>query len=169
MTEQEAIEVIKNNFPKTCKMVNGRYQGGFDDTEGDFGKALLLSISALEEIQKYRALGTVEELHKAKTQYENIASCAEKISLSGLCNYEETQQNIVSSLKVTSKNTLEEYIKIGTVEELREVREKQKAKKPLANKYYYFCPNCGTRRSIKQKHRFCHDCGQAIDWSEEND
>lgn len=56
MTEHEAIEILKNNFPKTCKMVGGRYKGGFDDTECEFGKALLLSISSLEEIQQYREL-----------------------------------------------------------------------------------------------------------------
>lgn len=66
--------------------------------------------------------------------------------------------------------TLEEikkYRALGTVEELRKEREKQISKKPTVNKYYYFCPRCGTRRSIKQKHNFCHDCGQRIDWSEE--
>lgn len=62
MTENECIEILKNNFPKTCKMVDGRYKGGFDDTECEFGQALLLAISALEEIQQYRAIGTVEEL-----------------------------------------------------------------------------------------------------------
>ena len=61
MTENEAIEILKNTFPKTCKMGGGRYKGGFDDTECEFGKALLLSISALEEIQQYRSIGTVEE------------------------------------------------------------------------------------------------------------
>lgn len=65
MTEKEAIEILRNNFPKTCKMVNGRYKGGFDDTECEFGKALMLSISALEEIQQYRAIGTVEECREA--------------------------------------------------------------------------------------------------------
>lgn len=37
-------------------------------------------------------------------------------------------------------------------------------KQPVVNKYFYFCPNCGSRRSIRQKHKFCHDCGQAFDW-----
>nr|DAY83190.1 MAG TPA: DNA-directed RNA polymerase [Caudoviricetes sp.] len=37
-------------------------------------------------------------------------------------------------------------------------------KKPVVNTYYFFCPNCGSRRSIKQKHNFCHDCGQALEW-----
>ena len=68
---------------------------------------------------------------------------------------------------IDDANLLNQYRMLGTAKELRESKEKQRAKKPLANKYYYFCSNCGTRRSIKQKHKFCHDCGQAIDWSEE--
>ena len=65
MTENELIEVLKNNYPKTCKMVNGRYQGGFDDTECDFGQALTSAISALKENQQYREIGTVEECREA--------------------------------------------------------------------------------------------------------
>lgn len=65
MTENEAIEILRNNFPKTSKMVGGRLKGGFDDTECKFGKALLLSISALQELQQYRAIGTVSECQRA--------------------------------------------------------------------------------------------------------
>lgn len=65
MTEQEAIEVLKNNYPKMCKMVNGRYRGGFDNTESDFGQALTMAISVLKEIQQYREIGTVEECRVA--------------------------------------------------------------------------------------------------------
>lgn len=72
MTENECIEILKNNFPKTCKMVDGRYKGGFDDTECEFGQALLLSISALEEIQQYRTIGTVEECREARKRYTEI-------------------------------------------------------------------------------------------------
>ena len=61
MTAREVIKILKNNYPKTCRMVNGRYQGGFDDTESDFGQALTMAISALEEIQQYREIGSVEE------------------------------------------------------------------------------------------------------------
>ncbi len=46
------------------------------------------------------------------------------------------------------------------------VYERRDKLKPALNKYYYFCPNCGSKRSIKQKHNFCHDCGQAFDWGE---
>lgn len=61
MTENEAIELLKNNYPKTRKMVDGRLQGGFDDHECDVGIVIDLAIKALEEIQQYRTIGTVEE------------------------------------------------------------------------------------------------------------
>ena len=66
MRAEEAIEIIKQNFPKTCRMVNGRYQGGFDDTECDFGKALLMAIEAIKEVQQYREIGTVKECREAR-------------------------------------------------------------------------------------------------------
>ena len=70
MTENEAVEILKNNYPKTCKMVNGRYQGGFDNTECNFGQALTMAIKALKEIQQYRAIGTVEECREAVERLE---------------------------------------------------------------------------------------------------
>lgn len=56
MTENEAIELLKNNYPKTRKMVDGRLQGGFDDHECDVGIVIDLAIKALKEIQQYREL-----------------------------------------------------------------------------------------------------------------
>lgn len=65
MTEQEAIAIIKKNYPKCCKMVNGRYEGGFDDTDCELGQAFNIAIQALEEVQQYHAVGTPEECQKA--------------------------------------------------------------------------------------------------------
>lgn len=45
-----------------------------------------------------------------------------------------------------------------------EALRKQIPIKVTLSKTYYSCPVCGTIRSIKQKHKFCHDCGQALDW-----
>ena len=59
MTEKEAKELIK--------YINKEYF--YYDKEGEFdeiNEALDMAISALEEIQQYRALGTVEELREAK-------------------------------------------------------------------------------------------------------
>lgn len=42
--------------------------------------------------------------------------------------------------------------------------ERQDSVQPITNKFYYFCPCCGARRSIKQKHQYCHNCGKKFDW-----
>lgn len=47
-----------------------------------------------------------------------------------------------------------------------EALEKQLPKKPRISKSYYGCPDCTTIRSLRQKHNYCHDCGQRLDWSE---
>lgn len=49
MNEQEALELIKFKRPRTCKMVNGTYQGGFPDEESDVGIAFAIAINALEK------------------------------------------------------------------------------------------------------------------------
>ena len=66
MTENEVIELLKNNYPKTRKMVDGRLQGGFDDHECDVGIVIDLAINALEEVQQYRAIGTPQECMRNK-------------------------------------------------------------------------------------------------------
>ena len=65
MTEKEAIEVLAKNVPKCCKWVGSRYKGGFDDWDCDMGQAIAKAIKALEEIQQYREIGTVEECRAA--------------------------------------------------------------------------------------------------------
>ena len=77
---------------------------------------------------------------------------------------------------------LEQYRKIGTVEECREAVEKQKPKapkdsikiKPVIDEngayvdadvtVYLLCPKCVEMVGIEDNcDRFCHECGQAID------
>lgn len=65
MTEQEAINVLLENVPKCCKMVDGRYQGGFDDWDCDMGQAIRVAVLALQDVQNYQKIGTVEECLKA--------------------------------------------------------------------------------------------------------
>ena len=82
MKPEEAIEIIKQNFPKTCRMVNGRYQGGFDDTECDFGKALLMAIEAIKEMQKYQliqnaTIGEIAEVLKEFLKIGTVEECRE--------------------------------------------------------------------------------------------
>lgn len=55
MTENEAIELLKNNYPKTRKMVDRRLQGGFTGVE-------LANIAAMQiKLKEYEAIGTPEE------------------------------------------------------------------------------------------------------------
>ena len=64
---------------------------------------------------------------------------------------------------------LNQYRAIGTVEECREARERQRAKKykiiePCKSVTYYQCPCCNELLHINEN--FCGECGQAILWEE---
>lgn len=74
---------------------------------------------------------------------------------------------------------LEQYRAIGTVEECRAAVEKQTAKKPTPIDYKkymdvvknakflkgaFWCPNCN--HAIRSGD-YCDDCGQKLDWSDE--
>lgn len=75
---------------------------------------------------------------------------------------------------------VQQYRQIGTVEECREAVDKQTAKKPTLIDYKkytnfvdnadflqdaYWCPNC---KRVVRSGSFCRDCGQHIDWSDED-
>ena len=70
---------------------------------------------------------------------------------------------------VQSIREVQQYRKIGTVEECREAVEKQKLKKPVKDKYNHnCCPNCGWIVSGEGGYGeefcpHCENCGQAID------
>lgn len=106
-----------------------------------------MAISALEEIQQYRALGTVEDL------------------------------KALSSMEIEEWKKLKQYRKLGTVEELRKEREKQVPKKPnfegdgyddKGDMIYdtWICPCCNKNYELDyDEYDYCPSCGQAIDWS----
>ncbi len=183
MTEQEAIEIIKSNFPKTCKMINGRLKGGFDDTDCDFGKALLIAISALEEIQQYRALGSVQFIKDELSNYDYLIQSQRLNAESDINELNEyralgTVEQIEPYLRLAEKLNICDLVrenasvnnKLKFMEiELREAKEKQKAKKPVTypDTNRADCPICGsTVRGIgKPFGNYCSNCGQAIDWS----
>lgn len=71
-------------------------------------EAFILSKNALEELQQYRALGTVEDIKKII----NFLSLDGETSL------------------IDDMNLLNQYCVLGTPEELREAMEKQVPKKP---------------------------------------
>lgn len=76
---------------------------------------------------------------------------------------------------------IQEYRKIGTVEECREAVGKSKAKKPVPDENAYtidgitvydtwYCPNCGHQfERYYDEYKCCPECGQKIDWTNETE
>lgn len=108
MTENEAIEKLKNmrlfmqieDKSNDCKF-----------TEDDY-KANEMAIQALEEAQRYREIGTPEELQDMKSDYFEALS------------------------------DWRQYRKIGTLEECRVAMEKQTAISREIIEGNYVCPKC---------------------------
>lgn len=100
-----------------------------------------MAIQALEEIQQYRAIGTVEGYERA------IQSSIENYNL-----YREYKAKV------------QEYEAIGTIEELQELKRKSVAKKPIKrtrfNLTVFSCPTCNA--GLYSYQRFCDECGQSI-------
>ena len=152
MTEQEAVERLKcmrlfmqiEDDKNECKFLEDDYIAND------------MAIKALEEIQQYRALGTVDEL---KSMKENGA-------FTGV----ELAQLAAMQMR------LKKYESIGTVEELRVARDKQVAKKPPFIKrsftQFYVCPGCSNAEHYEKlysKMPYCFKCGQKLDWSDEDE
>ncbi len=59
-----------------------------------------------------------------------------------------------------------EYRKLGTLEELRALKEKQIPKKPVLDGLYH-CPACKKamlQGAMESEGAFCKNCGQALSW-----
>ena len=123
-------------------------------------KSRLLTDEDVDKWDAYRKLGTIEELTDLMVV---ISEDSDKCGEDGIDL--EFIKNLIE---------LKHYRDIGTLEECREAMEKQKPKKPnrsgMDEQDYYVCPNCGADiGSIDDyfpRDRYCHECGQAIQWGE---
>lgn len=93
-----------------------------------------------------------------KTPEEAIETIKSNMPTSG---YQILRESL--NMAITALKEIQQYRKIGTVEECHEAREKQKAKRP---KHIWDgtteCPECAKR--LLRHYDFCPDCGQAIRW-----
>lgn len=134
MTENEAKQVLENIWD---------FATAEDDYFGDFvEKAIDIANNIFEEIQQYRAIGTVEDIEKS-------------------------MQNV--SVLLAEHELLKLYQSIGTVEECRAAVEKMKPKKAIREKGIPYCPCCGAVATTDTGDSFldyevthCDNCGQAI-------
>lgn len=79
-------------------------------------------------------------------------------------------------MAISALEEIQQYRKIGTVDECRATVEKQIPKKPIKNRKQeirytsaYSCPNCGRSFTGTGIAKYCYHCGQAIDWSDWSD
>ena len=133
------------------------------------------AISALEEIQQYRKIGSVGEIKQAigvlSLSENDIIKTFHELNEYHKIGTVEQVKNQKENLNVAYQ-IISDYESIGTVEECREAVEKQKAKKPEwsdSDFDYYKCPVCGEYICATDNindHNYCLNCGQAIDWEE---
>lgn len=155
MTEKEAIRVIKKlNFCGLCTT------GPCGDCERKQAKDTVLS--TLEEIQKYRAIGTVEEITVDLAEYRDLCKPEEIAHMKSLKRIIQRNGTIGKALDEGA-----EYEAIGTVEECREAREKQIPVKPekilLHGGFGYECKNCGNNLPVRLYMKYCLWCGQRLE------
>lgn len=90
----------------------------------------------------------------------------------------EMQRDIETA--ISAMQELEKYRELGTLEECHEAIEKQNSKPPYyegdgyADGYpvydTWICPYCGQDFEVEyDEYEYCPNCGQHIDWGEENE
>lgn len=105
------------------------------------------AIKAIKEVQKYRAIGTLDELITA-IKYVRLA---------------KAHRTVGRAIEECAK-----YEEIGTLEECRAAVEKQTAKlvidnTPTEDSVWYQCPTCKGDLTIIRGF-YCQYCGQKLHW-----
>lgn len=135
-------------------------------------------IEDMELLNKYKFIGTVEECRQERmTGFElNEAKAELEFVKDRFYDFPE-ETNVSNSIKniqnaIRAIEEIEDYYAIGTVEECRQARERQKAKKPTLYGDFedgkLICQNCEEDLMDLAECGFscCPYCGQKLDWSE---
>lgn len=154
MTENEAIEVLKD----FGKQVSVKADGAYQSTIGE--KACNVAIKALKEIQKYRKIEKdLKENYHANVDIPLLMKHFIETVFKG-----EKHEGFCILTNEDAK-VWEEYKAIGTPEECRTAMEKQTAKKMESP----WCPCCGKFLTTEymNKRYHCIHCGQLLEWEGE--
>ena len=134
-------------------------------TENEVLKNLEDELRILERLIKSGE--NVINIPHANKDARDYASENAKILLRYYIKRKEVYEIVISAIKEA-----QQYREIGTVEECREAREKQKPKKPETIERdfdYYKCPVCGEyiwATDNINSHKYCLNCGQKIEMEE---
>lgn len=71
----------------------------------------------------------------------------------------EHEENLIA---IQALEEIQQYREVGTVDECREARGKQTARKPI----FHMCFACGNSL-LPFEGEYCNRCGQRLDWSDE--
>lgn len=111
---------------------------------------------------------------------DSCYECAQGTDSPVNCECWECRVAEATRAAIKALEEVQQYRKIGTVEECREAMEKQKPEKTiytgisagiLGKKKYYKCPRCGNQELEKwmnerQNTNYCWDCGQKLGWED---
>ena len=179
MTEQEAMEVLKQ--PCLCDYDLSKTVLDCDIKQCDKRDAVLQAIKALEEICQYREIK--ERLKAVYGECDGLLETAVDQAVENAVSILEKHEGIdigdpYKSRLLTDEDVdkWEAYKAIGTPKECRSAVEKQMAKKVKDvtmvrdNEGYIGrigkCPCCD---DIVEEYTLYCDCGQKLDWSDEDD
>ena len=108
------------------------------------------------------------------TENEAISRIEDHMEIHRLKEPRAIYITVALSMAISALKEIQQYRKIGTVEECREAREKQRTKKIIIRDWNPTkCPTCGHELSTSlgdgyYKHPIflerCPECGQAIQW-----
>ena len=142
MKPEEAINVLLENVPKCCKMIDGRYQGGFNDWDCDMGQAIRLAVLALQDIRNYRNIVN-------KTDRNELAKIIDEwLEYSKIGTVEECREAV--------EKQKAKYIKIEAYCPAYCPTCRFELSESLGDGYYKYFENLSR----------CPKCGQAISWEE---
>lgn len=118
-----------------------------DDSDEEAIPLVKEVIQALEKIQRYRAIGTVEELQELKCVITDFPlDCGDTVT---------TVKEILHQLS--------KYLKIGTVEEFKALKEKKSEWKYSRKENIATCKNCSYEHYLGTYHQYatnyCPKCG----------
>ena len=157
MTENEAIGQLKYMY-KTCMDEKCKHKGQCDLC----CESRDMAIQALEEIQQCREYKEIFESHFSEE------------ALKLLSNKEEFGKWLERGRWIAKKcdeinRELEQYRAIGTIEEIKALKEKSVPRKIKGIRFKEaICPNCETELfetywAFGGIH-YCSNCGQKLDW-----